>query len=248
MINNSLPELVIIHVSIFAIRAITPLCFVFLISYWGLGLGWKGRHFSELEDWEKALGVILTIYTGLEAAFYLLVYVPLKRRIQAVRYFLLWYCLNEPEHFFQPALHPPLVPRPERKALFARCIESISHTADPRLDDFFSYWFNADPSKLTREDIRTWILWAVFSAEYCDKEWRDEVEEYVGMVEKRTGRVFEESEDGHYAHVHTPMRPTFDRVRACHRPLVWYLVSHQIFRRRIRKDLCCFRLCRSLIR
>ncbi|KZS87440.1 hypothetical protein SISNIDRAFT_460841, partial [Sistotremastrum niveocremeum HHB9708] len=207
MINNSLPELVVIHASIFAIRAITPLCFLFLGFYWIIGVGWHGRTWNELEGWEMALGLIVSIWAALEVAFYLLVYLPLKWRIQA------------------PAIHPPLIPRAERKALFARCLDSISSVGDPKLDDFLSQWFlDADPSKLTREDIRTWILWAVFSSEYAEKDWRDEIEEYVEMVEKRTGRVFEESEDGKYGEIHVPMRPTFDRVRAAHRPLVWYLI------------------------
>jgi hypothetical protein len=80
-------------------------------------------------------------------------------------------------------------------------------------------------SRLRRDDMRDWVLWALFAADAPSRaevlsRFGDEVEEYVRQLERIVGRTFEE---GRGEGVRS-MRVTLDPVMMLHRPLVWYMV------------------------
>jgi hypothetical protein len=71
MIGKSLPEYVFIRASIFAVRAITPLCIAYLAA-----CAFQRRLF--VSPW-------LAVYAALEAGFYSFAYLPRYARLQEVR-------------------------------------------------------------------------------------------------------------------------------------------------------------------
>lgn len=117
-------------------------------------------------------------------------------------------------------MHPPIVSREERRALLFRC---LSNVRDP---EAISGWFFGVPlGALHRENLRDWILWALFSADRLHRseilqQYGEEIEEYVHDFEKMVGREFPE---GRNESVRS-MRVTLDPVSMLHRPLVWYTV------------------------
>lgn len=83
-------------------------------------------------------------------------------------------------------------------------------------------WFRS-PSNVKREDVREWLLWALFASEPSDAlldEWHDELEGYIKTIETTLGTKFEEGRTGKAE----SMRLPFDPVQMIHRPLVWYAV------------------------
>lgn len=86
-------------------------------------------------------------------------------------------------------------------------------------DQYPSGWFLGPDIK--RDNVIIWTLWALFSADTYEPEWKDEIEGYLAEIEGLLGRKLE---DGHNDKAPS-MRLTFDPVIALHRPVVWYLVS-----------------------
>ena len=87
MIGTSIPAYIFIRLCILALRLITPLS-IFYVS------------FSLAEHPTSAGGRFLLTWSIIEAAFWLLIYIPRKRELQ------------------HAAQHPPLLAKEERKALF----------------------------------------------------------------------------------------------------------------------------------
>lgn len=82
-------------------------------------------------------------------------------------------------------------------------------------------WFLSPEIK--KENVRDWILWAMFSVNSGEalEEWTEEIDGYIQSVEKTLGRRLE---DGRNPKANS-MRLTFDPVLMTHRPLIWYFVS-----------------------
>jgi hypothetical protein len=112
------------------------------------------------------------------------------------------------------ATHPPALTPAERRTIFQKC---AAHVAAE--DNYPSGWFSSPDFK--RQDVVDWILWALFSSDTADQAWEDEINVYVGIVEKLLGR---ELEDGNNKNTKS-MRLTLDPVVMVHRPLIWYIVS-----------------------
>ncbi|KIY46852.1 hypothetical protein FISHEDRAFT_66270 [Fistulina hepatica ATCC 64428] len=144
---------------------------------------------------------ILVAFCAAEVAFFLFVYLPRKKRLQ------------------KPVSSPPDLSLERRHVLFSRCAKYITHAGAAA---FPTGWFlsSSSASRLTRENVREWLLWAFFHAtrqEYLP-EWTEEIEHYIDAVEDILGRKLEEgNKEGT-----KPMRITLDPVTSVHRPLVWY--------------------------
>ncbi|KAF7298468.1 hypothetical protein MKEN_01371900 [Mycena kentingensis (nom. inval.)] len=118
--------------------------------------------------------------------------------------------------FNQPiAPIPPRLTRPQRRALFERCTAQIPN-------DYPSGWFLPHGAEIKRDNVADWVLWALFAStpENASPEWRDEIDEYISMVETSLGRKLE---SGRVEGVDS-LRLSFDAVKMVHRPLVWYLI------------------------
>lgn len=125
----------------------------------------------------------------------------------------------------QAAVHPPLVSLEERHALFEQCFSSVREP-----DTLAGWFFGAPVSALRRENVRDWILWAIFGADLQHREetrakYGDEVERYVEQFEKIVGREFPEGRNENVK----SLRVTLDPVLMLHRPLIWYMVRYWLF-------------------
>lgn len=198
MINNSLPTYLFIRTSIFALRAITPLSILYIIA----------RPFIfPIGGYLRLLP--LDIYAAAETAFFIFAYLPLKALSQ------------------RPAVHPPLVPKDERRTLFTRC---ISTTRD--FGPYLRRWFrDAETEEIRGENVKEFFAWAFLNEgtardvgvikgqEIIDEEDEAELDRYVNELESAMGMKLEKG----YGSA-KPLRLTMDEVRMAHRPFVWYMV------------------------
>ncbi|KAH9931897.1 uncharacterized protein B0H18DRAFT_988515, partial [Fomitopsis serialis] len=141
----------------------------------------------------------LGAYALVEVCFYLFVYLP--------RSFLLQ----------KAATHPPPLSRKEREALFGKCFVYIA-----QMNMASGWFFGGDVSLIKRENMREWLLWALFG---CNRgsarpEWDDEIEGYLAILDNYVGKPLE---DG-WSEAARCMRLTLDPVVMLHRPLVWYMI------------------------
>ncbi|KAJ7494394.1 hypothetical protein B0H11DRAFT_935047 [Mycena galericulata] len=110
---------------------------------------------------------------------------------------------------------PPRLERSQRRALFEKCASQIT-------SDYPSGWFLPPNSDIKRENVREWILWALFAStlEHASPEWDEEIDEYISTVEKSIGRKLE---PGRTPDIQS-LRLSFDPIYALHRPLIWYII------------------------
>jgi hypothetical protein len=199
MIENTIPKYLLMRTIIVGFRAITPLS-IFCVS------------FSIAEPPETAFRRFLLAWSVIETAFWLLVYLPRKRSLQA------------------SAQHPPPLSKEERKALFWRCWDKIPHP-----EYYVSRWFlGAGPGEVRRENVREFFAWASLdrgtesederrkrrlqNAEQMQEE-EDELNEYADGIETMLGRKLEPGWGNAKS-----LRLTIDQVKMSHRPFIWYMV------------------------
>ncbi|KAJ7611720.1 hypothetical protein FB45DRAFT_843771 [Roridomyces roridus] len=110
---------------------------------------------------------------------------------------------------------PPRLSRSQRRALIEKCSAEISF-------DYASGWFLPSGSQVKRENVREWILWAMFAStsEDASPEWDEEIDEYIAVLETNIGRQV----DPGRVHGVQSLRLSFDPIHALHRPLIWYLI------------------------
>ncbi|KAJ4371928.1 hypothetical protein N0V86_008482 [Didymella sp. IMI 355093] len=199
MIGTSIPQYVFIRLCIFALRLITPLS-IFYVS------------FSLAEHPTSAGGRFLLTWSIIEALFWVLVYIPRKRALQA------------------SAQHPPLLDKEDRKALFWKCWDKIPHP-----EYYVSRWFlGARPGEVRRDNVKEFFEWALMNrgAESEDElvrraqedpeakiEEEEELKEYVDGIETMLGRPVLPGRGPAKS-----LRLTIDEVNMRHRPVVWYLI------------------------
>jgi len=72
-----------------------------------------------------------------------------------------------------------------------------------------------------RENVREWLLWALFSRtpDLALPEWEEEIDSYIERIESSVGKTYERGRNKTNS-----IRIAFDTVAMVHRPLVWYLV------------------------
>jgi hypothetical protein len=190
MIGNSCAEYIFINVAIFLLRAVGPLSILYILT---------SIIRPSLLFWSSWL-VAVEVYCAAEAAFFLLVYAPLKFHLQ------------------HDAVHPSPTSKEERAVLFTKCVRNIWD-----FDEYLQRWFlDAPLQEIKRENFREYLAWA-FLSKRCNELSSDENEElgeYIGLYESTSGRKLEDGWGSAKC-----IRGTFDRVPMQHRPLIWYLVS-----------------------
>ncbi|KAJ6257760.1 hypothetical protein Dda_7549 [Drechslerella dactyloides] len=212
MIGTSFLDLIAIRTSITLLRAITPLSILYTLSLPFL----PSSLFTPTAR-------LLSLYPICESAFYLLVYLPRKRHLQAA------------------AQHPPPPPAHARRALFSKVVETIND-----YEGYLARWFlGADRNEVKVENIREFVRWSFFNESGCvsagqpgkvtststprlesggwDEEVEGEVCEYVRLMEEAMGRKFEEGRGSAEC-----FRLTVDSVEMKHRPLIWYFILSAI--------------------
>ncbi|KAF9460635.1 hypothetical protein BDZ94DRAFT_887447 [Collybia nuda] len=191
MIGNSFLEYVFIRICIAGLRLVAPTSILYLgISAW-----------NESFPISKWLGLVAIAETG----FYLAVYLPRKKGLQA-----------PPRHA------PPPLTKPQRQALFEKCASDIEAIRHLQSDPYPTGWFLPPNQTIKRDDAVDWLLWALFSCKRDEalEEWTEELDGYLKMVEEMLGRKLEQ---GRGEGVRS-MRLTFDPVKVAHRPLIWYSI------------------------
>jgi hypothetical protein len=205
MIENTLPKYLLMRTCILGFRAITPFS-IFWVS------------FSIAEPPHTAFRRFLLTWSIIETGFWLLVYLPRKRTLQA------------------SAQHPQPLEKEERKELFWRCWDKI-----PYPEYYISRWFlGARPGEVRRENVREFFAWALLNrGTESDEERRKrrqahpedsnaeerELNEYADGIETMLGRKLEPGWGGAKS-----LRLTIDEVNMLHRPFVWYMVRVLILR------------------
>lgn len=125
----------------------------------------------------------------------------------------------------QAAVHPPPLSKTERETLFLRC---VAHMAGTNMTT--GWFFNSPETSIKRDNMKEWLLWALFSArpDGMKQEWVEEIEDYLTRVEEATGSKLPRG----CSETVKSMRTTLDPVVTVHRPLFWYLIQSRV--------LCCF--------
>ena len=185
MIGTSLPEYLFIRASIFVLHYFVPLIVTALVLT--LVLEHNATRFT----------LLLEIVTIAEVAFYILVYLPKSRLLQ------------------QPARHPPVGTREERRKVFLKGQETI---ADP--EEYLSKWFNNAPlESIRRENVKEFFCCAFFGRAVWGPDEDPELEEFADKIEELLGRRLVPGIGSA-----RPIKLTIDPVVMQHRPLVWYMV------------------------
>ncbi|OQO01217.1 hypothetical protein B0A48_13460 [Cryoendolithus antarcticus] len=199
LIHNSLPNYIIIRTAIFFLRSITPLSILYIVIVIPTTIAISARDPSSRRTPRIVLPLALGIYPFAETLFYLLVYLPLKSRLQA------------------PATHPLAYGLKERNLLFARILGSVT---DVRR--YLSGWFYGVPvEEISRQRVKDFVAWSLLNARYegLTTEVKGEIDGYVDELQERLGEELEQGDEGA-----KPLRTTFDEVRMAHRPLMWYSI------------------------
>ncbi|KAI3340761.1 hypothetical protein F4824DRAFT_400072 [Ustulina deusta] len=190
MIGTSFPEYVIIRISIFLLQYTTPICLVYLLTLIILeGAG-------GVSSWSGKLAIGYSIIDALYALF---IYYPHNRRLK------------------EAAKHPPLLPRPGRRALFIQCLDNV-----PDIASYLQTWFlGADESDIRKDNVREFFSWAFFDRHPGNETATEleELDEYLVEVEKRIGYQLEPGRGNAKS-----FRLTFDEIEVRYRSVVWYFI------------------------
>ncbi len=185
MIGTSLWDYVFIRSCIFVLHSIAPLSIVYSIALFGLPLK-SYRLPWYLEAWMLA-----------ETAFYTLVYLPRKYRLQ------------------HAATHPTLLSRADRRQLFKLCHDTV-----PDPEQYLSKWFKKAPSsEIKRDNVKEFFCWAFLDKGVSGPEDYEELDEYVHKMEILLGRQLDSGRGKAEC-----LRLSLDKVAMLHRSLTWYLV------------------------
>ncbi|KAI8961154.1 hypothetical protein F5Y11DRAFT_241008 [Daldinia sp. FL1419] len=193
MIGTSIPEYIFIRICIFLLQYTTPLCIICL-AFLAAAHGW-----SLAAALSRPIGVVLLLYCIVDVLYAILIYIPYNRRLK------------------DEAKHPPQLSREERRALFQRCFANV-----PDARRYVQMWFlGAEESEIRRDNVRDFILWAFFDkgpGQESEEE-KEEMDEYIGIVESLLGRKLEPGRGKAEG-----LRLTLDEVETRYRSVVWYLI------------------------
>ncbi|THH13832.1 hypothetical protein EW146_g6434 [Bondarzewia mesenterica] len=143
------------------------------------------------------LSPYLALYALTEILFYTCVFFPRRLLMQ------------------KAAQHPFRMSQTERRELFDKCAKIMSARSMER-------WFSQTSSRVTRDNVTDWLLWALFSTHSGEilNEWQEELDHYTTVFAEVLGYPLER---GSNTDLKT-MRLTLDPVVMIHRPLLWYMI------------------------
>ncbi len=115
------------------------------------------------------LPCVLEVWLVLEATFYFAVYLPRRAVLQRV------------------AIPAMIACRNDRRTLFRRCHNNI-----PDLICYLTKWFlDAPATEIKRENVKDFLRWAFLNTKEPNPTYDEELEEYVGELEKLLSRQLE---------------------------------------------------------
>lgn len=185
MIGTSFWDYVFIRTCIFFLYLITPLSVLYTLT-------------ASLIYPPYYIPRILDTWLALEAAFYVIVYLPRKAYLQT------------------PATHPETLCSEDRRKLFGRC-----HRHIPEPEQYLTKLFRDAPTaEIKRENLKEFFRWAFFNLAEPDPAYEDELQDYTEEIERLLGRKLEDGRDNAKC-----LRLTLEQVNMLHRSLIWYPVS-----------------------
>ncbi|KAH7126567.1 hypothetical protein B0J11DRAFT_549509 [Dendryphion nanum] len=155
------------------------------------------------------LGIICLVY------FYLAISIGGVLAIShPILFYLFWFIPYRHHLHKQSPVFPPPLSCERRQALFKR---SLSLVPDTEL--FVKKWMcMGNVYDMRRENLKEWLLWALFDREGLPSEDDKELEEYVVVVEEALGRTINPG----YGPVKS-LRLNFDNLTITHRTLTYYM-------------------------
>ncbi|KAJ2905889.1 hypothetical protein MKZ38_003897 [Zalerion maritima] len=159
---------------------------------------------NKQQGWQSARSwpaVAIYILMVAESAFYIFIFRPAHRRLQA------------------EARHPPPTSRADRRRLVQTCLENI-----PDPERYLRVWFlEKDLKCIARGDVKRFLVWAFFDLDLdrsdVDDQVEEELDEYMQDVESLLGWRFPNGNTGAEC-----LRLTIDAIEIKYRSFLWYLI------------------------
>lgn len=188
MIGKSTWDYILIRTCIFILSSIVPLSILYSLT------SFAAAFVTPLRVQLPRAPSFVERWLHVEAAFYILVYLPRRAYLQAA------------------ARHPPLLSREQRRALFQRCHDYI-----PDPERYIRKWSRDAPlAEIKRDNVEEFLRWAFFNGTAGPGD-EEEMAGYIRETEELLGRKLEPGRG-----TARPLRLTLDQVDMLHRSLVWY--------------------------
>ncbi|KAK1700489.1 hypothetical protein BDP55DRAFT_743505 [Colletotrichum godetiae] len=148
------------------------------------------------------VSIFIEVIAAIEILFYLLFFLPYKRYLQTYKPYT-----------------PARMSRSQRARLFSKALSLV-----PDGEEFVRMWMlNAHMEDIRRENLKDWLLWALFEQDNTagrpTKEVEDELEGYIDDTEERFGIKLRPGRGNAEA-----LKLAFDPVMIQHRSLLYYMV------------------------
>lgn len=139
--------------------------------------------------------IAVEAYGALEILWYLLWFLPFKAYLQ------------------RPGMRVTPTTRAQRKQLIEQLLDQV-----PDIKLFMRKWFNqAHLDEIYRDDVRDWLIWALWGQDNSEGIDEDELDEYISLAESKAEYTLDKGKGGA-----KPIRLNLDPVRMIHRSLLWY--------------------------
>ncbi|TDZ38033.1 hypothetical protein C8035_v007712 [Colletotrichum spinosum] len=143
------------------------------------------------------VSIIIEVIGAIEIIFYFAFFVPFRRRLQ------------------KPGIQPEQLSQAERRQFFH---QGLDHAPD--VEQYIRRWHcNAQIGDIRRENVKDWLMWALFDKDGDPGEHDAELEDFITDAEERAGVTIKKGFGDSKA-----MRLSFDPIDIRHRSLFFYLI------------------------
>ncbi|KAE9582193.1 hypothetical protein CGMCC3_g1922 [Colletotrichum fructicola] len=143
------------------------------------------------------VSIVIEVIGLIEIVFYFAFYLPFRSRLQ------------------KPGFEVEPLSQAERRQFFQK---GLDHAPD--VEQYIRKWHcNAQLGDIRRENVKDWLMWALFDKQGSPGEHDAELEEYIEDAEERAGVTIKKGYGDS-----TPMRLSFDPIDIRHRSLLFYLI------------------------
>jgi hypothetical protein len=133
-----------------------------------------------------------------------------------ILFYFFWY-LPYHHHVQKPGIKPQLLPRSMREQLYYKCLDHV-----PDTEQYLRKWLRKAPmDDIRRENVKDWILWAIFNREGRPGSDNEELEDYIAAAEDKAEITVK-----YGVGEASPIRLDFEPVVTSHRSLLFYIVSY----------------------
>jgi hypothetical protein len=192
IVNKTWPEYIAMRVLIIFMRDLPWLCLLYWFVVFALG---------GITAISHPVSIVIEVIGAIEILFYLFFFLPYK------------YYLDS-----RPPYKPPPMTRTQRAALIYKSLDLV-----PDMQTFLRKWMmNAHLEDIRRDNVKDWLLWALFEQDSKDGIRPDvdsELDQYLQEAENRIGVKLSPGRGDSEA-----IRLPIDPVLIQHRTLLFYTV------------------------